>query len=176
MDGTTNIESKLQEQLYTLQAGYAQSLSAARQNHHYQEELLLQFSAGSSLYAVEAKDLLAINCPENIIKVPSSKNFVCGAFAYNQEVITLVSIENIFNASANSHSQAKYALIIRPLKRQVALLVNEIHGLVSVNQQLLKTYKEDGNEKKKLIQQDLIIREKATALLNIEALWQSLLN
>jgi len=93
----------------------------------------LHFALAEEIYAIEAKDVDEIIQSPNMTMVPTAPEYIEGVFHYRGAILPSVDLKKVLNITHESDSGKSRYLIIRPKDITIALKVDKVLGVFTMN-------------------------------------------
>lgn len=142
MESEDDVLNKLETSLGQLRDSFVEGLHISPElGLNVEGEKLLHFSSGQSHFAIRTREVVEIvKADGTIVEVPAPPPFCTGAFAYHQEIFSVISLSALFSISSEKE---EWLLVLRPLDLRLCLSVERLEGLVTVGDGLNETFRLD---------------------------------
>jgi purine-binding chemotaxis protein CheW len=114
---------------------YAQSLDQAVQNASVETLTALTFRLGSDRYAVPVMAVHGVRQVRKIVRVPGVPRFYRGVVNVRGEIITVLDLRLLFDASANvpaNDDSARELVVVQARNLEIGLLAVHVEGVMAI--------------------------------------------
>ena len=125
---TPTQDSGLGAQLEALRTTYRDALIAPRPAPQTTKRSYLVFALGTSLFGLPTDELIEVERPQRIVKVPNAPAHIAGSVVLGQEVLTVLDLHIIYKIPAGEAAN-QWLLALRPRETQTACLVDALLGI-----------------------------------------------